>query len=117
MVDNNAPIPPAAGQDSEHDGDAAYRTYLYAGAPPIPPGQIQEFGYIFTYSDCPIDPSSTKFFHSLNQTGFASRAIGWHLCCFHSRIYFSTYVALCLEITVGPDGDSINQFEVETVLL
>ena len=43
MADNNIPIPPNAEQVPEYDGDAAYRAYLNAVAPPIPIGQIQEF--------------------------------------------------------------------------
>ena len=43
MDENNIPNPPALGQDLDYDGDAAYRTYLNSVAPPVPPGQLQEF--------------------------------------------------------------------------
>ena len=43
MAENNIPNPPALGQDLDYDGDAAYRTYLNSVAPPVPPGQLQEF--------------------------------------------------------------------------
>ena len=38
-------IPPDANDppDPNYDGEAAYRTYLRALAPPIPPGRFQEF--------------------------------------------------------------------------
>jgi len=34
---DNIPNPLALGQDSDYDGDAAYRAYLNLVAPPVPP--------------------------------------------------------------------------------
>jgi len=133
MADNNIPIPPNAEQDPEYDGDAAYRAYLNAVAPPIPPGQVQEFGP----AEIPVRASLLRGDSALMQN-FSSRGLllspnsitsspiqivqlirevsiflslepDW----LRQPNNFSIYVALRLRITVGPDGDSINQFKVK----
>jgi len=43
MAENNIPNRPALGQDLDYDGDAAYRAYINSVAPPVSPGQLQEF--------------------------------------------------------------------------
>ena len=147
MADNNIPIPPNAGQVPEYDGDAAYRAYLNAVAPPIPIGQIQEF----CPAEIPVRASLLRG-DSAQMRNFSSRGFllspisitssplqivqliravsillslepdwlrlpgNWlasDQMLFPQPNFFSIYVALRLEITVGPDGDSINQFEVE----
>jgi len=147
MADNNIPIPPNAEQVPEYDGDAAYRAYLNAVAPPIPIGQIQEF----CPAEIPVRASLLRG-DSAQMRNFSSRGFllspisitssplqivqliravsillslepdwlrlpgNWlasDQMLFPQPNFFSIYVALRLEITVGPDGDSINQFEVE----
>ena len=43
MAENIIPPEDNDPPDPNYDGEAAYRTYLRAAAPPIPPGQFQEF--------------------------------------------------------------------------
>jgi len=147
MGDNNIPITPDAGQDPEYVGDAAYRAYLNAVAPPIPPGQIQEFcpaeipvrasllrgdsALMQNFSSREFILSPISVTSSPNQNVQLIRAVSLFLSLepdwlrlpgnrlasdqmlFTQSNHFSIYVARRLEITVGPDGDSINQFEVE----